>query len=74
MLVCVECGSVSADGDGWRAEIANDPSDDEPAEVAVYAPRAGSGRSPTPGRRGLERMARPDVATAETSPLAGVSA
>ena len=36
MLEFVECGRVSADGDGWRAEIAIDPDDDEPAEVAVY--------------------------------------
>jgi hypothetical protein len=37
-LVCVECGALSDDGRGWRAEIADDPRDDEPAEVALYCP------------------------------------
>ena len=59
MLECVECGRVSGDGEGWRAEIANDPEDDEPAEVAVYCPacweREFAGEDGAPS-------ARPDVA------------
>jgi phage FluMu protein Com len=38
-LRCVECGALSEDGRGWRARLADDPRDDEQAEVAVYCPR-----------------------------------
>ena len=33
-LICIECGRVSDDGRGWKAEWA-DP-DDDPHELAVY--------------------------------------
>jgi hypothetical protein len=43
-LVCVECGrQAPPDASGWKAELADDPRDDEPAEVAVYCPRCWRG-------------------------------
>ena len=35
-LVCVECERLDELGHAWRAVIADDPDDDEPAEVAIY--------------------------------------
>jgi hypothetical protein len=37
-LRCEECSRLSHDGVGWRAGIAFDPDDGEPAHVAVYCP------------------------------------
>jgi hypothetical protein len=38
-LVCVECGAVAADpADGWKAEIGNDPRDDDAPEVVILCP------------------------------------
>ena len=34
-LICIECGRVSAERRGWKADLA-DP--DDPHELAVYCP------------------------------------
>jgi len=36
---CVECGREAADAKGWKADIADNSRDDEPAEVVVFCPR-----------------------------------
>lgn len=38
-LRCVECGDESVRGMGWRAYVADDPRDDDAAEIAIYCPR-----------------------------------
>jgi hypothetical protein len=41
-LWCVECdGWIVGHAPGWRAYLADDPRDDEAAEVAVYCPACG---------------------------------
>ncbi len=37
-LVCLECGTRSEDGAGWRAEVVVDVDGDESDEVVVYCP------------------------------------
>lgn len=37
-LVCLECGATSADGAGWRAELAPDDAGIDEREVPVYCP------------------------------------
>jgi hypothetical protein len=37
-LVCDECGAVSNDGAGWKAEFADAPLEHDPIEVAIYCP------------------------------------
>jgi hypothetical protein len=40
LLRCVECATVSPPGAGaWKAELADDPRDDEEPELAIYCPR-----------------------------------
>jgi len=36
LLVCAVCGSVSEDGEGWKAEIGMDENDE--GEVVVFCP------------------------------------
>jgi hypothetical protein len=40
-LVCVECGGVSVDGAGWRAELAPGDEGVDELVVPVYCPNAG---------------------------------
>jgi hypothetical protein len=37
-LVCVECGTSSEDGSGWRAEPVTDDEELDPDELAIYCP------------------------------------
>jgi hypothetical protein len=38
-LVCVECGTVAPDpADGWKAEIGDDPRDDDRPEIMILCP------------------------------------
>jgi hypothetical protein len=54
-LRCVECGTVAPPGaHAWKAELADDPRDDEEPELAIYCPwchlrEFGSGGAMTPG-------------------------
>ena len=42
-LICIECGEMSKDGEGWKGELAVDLLDEEePDEVAVYYPECWS--------------------------------
>ena len=38
ILRCVECRRETASGRRWRAYVADDPRDDDPAETAVFCP------------------------------------
>ena len=43
LLVCIECGETSEDGEGWKAELAIDLVDEvEPDEIAVFCPQCWS--------------------------------
>jgi hypothetical protein len=37
-LRCVECGTVSPDGQGWRAFVGGELDPDDVAEVLVFCP------------------------------------
>jgi hypothetical protein len=38
-LQCAECGKVAvAEAEGWKAEIADDPRDDDAPEVVILCP------------------------------------
>jgi hypothetical protein len=38
-LVCVECGTIAAQrAESWKAEIGDDPRDDDPPEVVILCP------------------------------------
>ena len=39
LLICIECGETSENGESWKGELAVDLLDEEePDEVAVYGP------------------------------------
>jgi hypothetical protein len=58
-LVCIEC-AAAAEGraSGWRALIADDPRDDESAEVAVYCPACAEGEFGGRTKRARPRLRR----------------
>ena len=37
-LTCIECGRVSREAVGWRAEVAHDPEGEDEPEVVAYCP------------------------------------
>ena len=54
LLICIECGETSENGEGWKGKLAVGLLDEEePDEVAVYCPKCWSREklsAPTPAR------------------------